>query len=128
MMIAEMPVFGDALRFLIRRKLHKTVTEFAAAADISTDTLNRALKMEDAGEMYPTTYKSIASAAGMTPQELDAFVENFSAPAPSVPERHGTQNPPAGMPPGWDSLLAEAIRKGWTPEKIRDAMKQRRLQ
>jgi transcriptional regulator with XRE-family HTH domain len=78
----NMPRFGDALRALIRRKLHLSMRGFSERSSVSLDTLNRAMKMEDGSGLNPSTYQAIAAGAGMTVEELDAWVQSYT-PEPS---------------------------------------------
>jgi hypothetical protein len=128
-MIECMPRFGDALRHVIRSKLHTTIEAFATKADISTATLNKALHLEDGAELNPSTYKSISVAAGMTPSELDAYVESFwaraSDPEPNSARRYASPASEERLAPELAArvqrLLEEVAESGKVPkvEEIR---------
>ena len=114
---ATVRTFGDALRAVIYEKVNETIHEFAGRTGLSTATLNRAFKAKGKKEpgdrkgMHPSTYREIAKGAGMTVEQLDAFVAEYCGkPATSAK---------AADSPDLFELIALAIAKAGRDEVIR---------
>jgi hypothetical protein len=80
MQSAVMPHFGDTLATLIRAR-NVTKTDFAAAAGIGEATLFRQLR-SPTPIGNPSTYRAIAKALNLTPDELDAAWKGDDEPEP----------------------------------------------
>lgn len=56
---------------------------FSEKSGVATDTINRAFKDADASKLYPSTYRAIAAACDLTPEQLDAL---WREPSPRIPK------------------------------------------
>ena len=78
-----MKIFGKKIRELIHAK-RLSQKEFCEKAGISTGTLHRILAMQTPDTLYNSTYRGIAIALDMTPQQLQAATESDEALAVSI--------------------------------------------
>lgn len=99
--------FGEALRRLVRERLHMTLREFSRASRLSLDTLNRAMKMQGIARITPATYRAIADSAGMTAEELDAWWQ--AEPSAQTPSESSAVAAPA-LPTPSDVLSDPSLR------------------
>lgn len=71
--------FGRTLRFVIKRKLHLSVREFADRAGVSTNTVTRAMRMRSSIAIRPETFRRFAAGAKMSTEAFDRLLETAEA-------------------------------------------------